>query len=265
MRATSRRVGASAPRCWTGSQAGSRCTSSRRRVLQDTGNRIGIVDTIAGYVHADVVVYGRGDHAGATPMNLRLDPTLVLAETAVELERLAREAGRGTVGTIGEIEVDPGLINAIASRVRFSLDIRGPDDDVYRNVAREIAAYVALTAERRGMRAEYTERQTLAATPMDDEIVSSARAGRGRDGRALSAHALGRGARHDVRRRPRPDRDGLRPLQGRDQPPPGRGRESCGRGARGRDHADGDRVAPVGPCSPSSSACSRAPASARLR
>ena len=47
------------------------------RVLQDTGNRIGIVDAIAGYVHADVVVHGRGDHAGATPMDLRLDPTLV--------------------------------------------------------------------------------------------------------------------------------------------------------------------------------------------
>ena len=46
------------------------------RVLQDTGNRIGIVNAIAGYVHADVVVHGRGDHAGATPMDFRLDPTL---------------------------------------------------------------------------------------------------------------------------------------------------------------------------------------------
>src|SRR5881396_4230966 len=38
------------------------------RVLQDTGNRIGLVTSIAGYVHADVTVTGRGDHAGATPM-----------------------------------------------------------------------------------------------------------------------------------------------------------------------------------------------------
>jgi hydantoinase/carbamoylase family amidase len=44
------------------------------RVLQDTGNRIGIVEAIAGYVHADVFVHGRGDHAGATPMDLRLIP-----------------------------------------------------------------------------------------------------------------------------------------------------------------------------------------------
>ena len=143
------------------------------RVLQDTGNRIGIVTAIAGYVHADVVVHGRGDHAGATPMDLRLDPTLVLAETALELERLAREAGRGTVGTIGEIEIDPGLINAIASRVRFSLDIRGPEDDAYRSVAQTIAAAAAESAARRGMRAEYTERQTLPATPMDERIVTA--------------------------------------------------------------------------------------------
>src|SRR6266540_1036645 len=78
------------------------------RVLQDTGNRIGIVSAIAGYVHADVVVQGRGDHAGATPMDLRLDPTLPLAESIAELERLARAAGKGTVGTVGEIEPTRG-------------------------------------------------------------------------------------------------------------------------------------------------------------
>jgi allantoate deiminase len=143
------------------------------RVLQDTGNRIGVVDAIAGYVHADVVVHGRGDHAGATPMSLRLDPTLVLAECTIELERLATAAGHGTVGTVGEIEVDPGLINAVASSVRFSLDIRGPTDAVYRNVADGIAAFAVQAAERRGMRAEYRERQRLAATPMDATIVGA--------------------------------------------------------------------------------------------
>ena len=143
------------------------------RVLQDTGNRIGLVTAIAGYVHADVVVHGRGDHAGATPMDLRLDPTVPMAETIVELEQLARAAGEGTVGTVGEIEVDPGIINAIAARLRFSLDIRGPVDDLYRGVAHDIAAFAEQAAERRGMRAEFTERQSLPATPMDDKIVAA--------------------------------------------------------------------------------------------
>jgi allantoate deiminase len=143
------------------------------RVLQDTGNRIGLVTAIAGYVHADVVVHGRGDHAGATPMDLRLDPTLPMAEAIIELERLARVAGEGTVGTVGEIEVDPGIINAIAAQLRFSLDIRGPVDDLCRGVARDIAAFAEQAAENRGMRAEFKERQNLPATPMDERIVTA--------------------------------------------------------------------------------------------
>ncbi len=143
------------------------------RVLQDTGNRIGLVTAIAGYVHADVVVHGRGDHAGATPMDLRLDPTLPLAESIVELERLARAAGKGTVGTVGEIAVDPGIINAIAARVRFSLDIRGPDDEAFQGVARDVSAFAENAARTRGITAEYRERQTLPATPMDERILDA--------------------------------------------------------------------------------------------
>jgi allantoate deiminase len=143
------------------------------RVLQDAGNRIGVVNAIAGYVHADVVVTGRGDHAGATPMDLRLDPTLPLAESIAELERLARAAGKGTVGTVGEIDVRPGIINAIASSVRFSLDVRGPDDDAYQGVAGEIAAFAEEVARRRGMTAGWTQRQSLPATPMDARIVEA--------------------------------------------------------------------------------------------
>ena len=143
------------------------------RVLQDTGNRIGLVTAIAGYVHADVVVHGRGDHAGATPMDFRLDPTPPLAETILELERLAREAGQGTVGTVGEIEVDPGIINAIAASVRFSLDIRGPVEDAYKGVSRDISAFAGQAATARGVTAEYRDRQSIPPTPMDDRIVGA--------------------------------------------------------------------------------------------
>ena len=143
------------------------------RVLQDTGNRIGIVTAIAGYVHADVTVHGRGDHAGATPMDFRLDPGLPVAESILELERLARAAGNNTVGTVGEIEVHPSLINVIPERIRFSLDIRGVDEESYGGVARDIAGFVQHAAEARGMTAEVHERQTLAPTTLDAGIVAA--------------------------------------------------------------------------------------------
>ncbi len=143
------------------------------RVLQDTGNRIGVVGAIAGYVHADITVHGRGDHAGATPMDFRQDAGLVAAECMLKLERLAKEAGNGTVGTVGEIEPRPNLINAVPGETRFSLDIRGVDEEGFRSVAHDIATFAKEAARKRGMSADYVQRQTLSATQLDGRVVAA--------------------------------------------------------------------------------------------
>ena len=166
------------------------------RVLQDTGNRIGVVGAIAGYVHADITVHGRGDHAGATPMDFRQDAGIVMAECMLELERLAKEAGGGTVGTVGEIELRPNLINAVPGQARFSLDIRGVDEEDFRSVARDIAAFAQTAAERRGMSAEYTQRQTLPATPLDGRVTAALEGAAEASGEPYMA--MHSGAAHDT-------------------------------------------------------------------
>ena len=143
------------------------------RVLQDTESRIGIVTAIAGYAHGDVTVHGRADHAGGTPMGKRLDAGAVAAECILELERLATCAGKGTVGTVGEIAFEPSIINVVPGQARFSLDIRGTDEDAYRGVARDIAAFAEEAAARRGMTAAWSQRQTAAPTPSDPRIVAA--------------------------------------------------------------------------------------------
>ncbi len=142
------------------------------RVLQDSRRRLGIVSAIAGYVHGDVVIDGRADHAGATPMDMRCDSAVIAAQTILELERLARAAGAGTVGTVGEIEASPGLINAIPGRTRISLDVRGPDDAAVHGVVAEIEAFAQHAAAERGMTAAYAQRQSVPATRMDERIVA---------------------------------------------------------------------------------------------
>jgi hydantoinase/carbamoylase family amidase len=166
------------------------------RVLQDSGNRIGVVGAIAGYVHADVTVHGRGDHAGATPMDFRQDAGIVMSECMLELERLAREAGKGTVGTVGEIELRPNLINAVPGQAKFSLDIRGVDEEGFRGVARDIAAFAKEAAERRGMSAEYAQRQTLPATPLDEGVVAALEGAAEASGELYMA--MHSGAAHDT-------------------------------------------------------------------
>jgi hydantoinase/carbamoylase family amidase len=165
-------------------------------VLQDTGNRLGIVNAIAGYIHGDISVIGRADHAGATPMDFRHDAAVVAAMCIIELERLAKEAGNGTVGTVGELSVSPGLINVVPGEARLSLDVRGPDDASVRDVLASIKSYAHEVAHARGLEAKYAMRQTLPATAMNASIVSeleTAAAGSGEPYRSMLS-----GAAHDT-------------------------------------------------------------------
>ena len=63
------------------------------RVLEHSGEEVGVVEAIAGLVHSALEVEGRADHAGATPTDLRSDSGLTAAEVVVELERLVRRTG----------------------------------------------------------------------------------------------------------------------------------------------------------------------------
>jgi hydantoinase/carbamoylase family amidase len=143
------------------------------RVLQDAGERLGVVHAIVGLLWADLTIYGRADHAGGTPMRLRQDAGSVAAEVVLELERLAREAGEGTVGTTGQCEFAPGLKNVIPGEARLGFDIRSVDAETYRGVARSIGEFAEQAAGRRGMSVEFVQRSDTPATPMDARVVES--------------------------------------------------------------------------------------------
>jgi hydantoinase/carbamoylase family amidase len=166
------------------------------RVLQDTGDRIGIVTAIVGLLWADIEVYGRADHAGATPMDFRQDAGAVAAECVLELERLARVAGHGTVGTAGESEIRPGIINVIPGQAHLGLDIRSVEEQAYQGVARDIADFAVKAAARRGMRAEYTQRQNTPPTRMDEGVVAALEAAAQASGQPY--RLMPSGAGHDT-------------------------------------------------------------------
>lgn len=166
------------------------------RILQDTRTRIGVVTGIAGYVHGDISIEGRADHAGATPMDSRHDAGVVAAKTVAEVERVARAAGDGTVGTVGEITFSPGIINVVPGQARISLDIRSMNDERVQAVSRQIARFALVASRRRGMQASYSERQSVAAVNLDDRVVGALESAAGASGE--SYRRMISGAAHDT-------------------------------------------------------------------
>ena len=89
---------------------------------------LGIVTGIVGYARGEVVVDGSAGHAGTTPMDARDDALVKAAREIIDLAEAAAGVP-GAVATVGRIEAEPGGSNVIPGRVRYSVDVRAPDEE----------------------------------------------------------------------------------------------------------------------------------------
>jgi len=87
---------------------------------------LAVVTGIVGYVRAERVVEGHVGHAGTTSMDARDDALVRAAEEILRIRDIALSI-EGAVATVGRIEAEPGGINVIPGRVRFTIDARAPD------------------------------------------------------------------------------------------------------------------------------------------
>lgn len=94
--------------------------------LAALGLPLGVVTGIVGYARGEVVVEGAAGHAGTVPMELRDDALIRAARLILRLEEGARRIP-DAVATVGVIEAEPGGINVIPARVRYSVDVRAPE------------------------------------------------------------------------------------------------------------------------------------------
>ncbi|MEW8973820.1 MAG: Zn-dependent hydrolase [Tissierellaceae bacterium] len=94
--------------------------------LEDNNFPIGVVTGIAASTRLKIDIEGVTSHSGATNMRNRRDALLGAAEIALMLEKFAKkESHKGTVGTVGMLNIKPGTVNAIPGYAEMQVDIRG--------------------------------------------------------------------------------------------------------------------------------------------
>ncbi len=164
------------------------------RVLENEDLPVGLVTGIAGAAWFRFALEGETGHAGATPMNLRRDPLAAAAEIMREIEAEAARTGT-TVGTVGQLDLEPGGINVIPGRVGFSLDLRNLDEAVRDRVEKRILEKAEDLCRRRGVELEVKTLQRLAPAPCSDLVHGAAKAACERLG--IRPFALPSGAGHD--------------------------------------------------------------------
>jgi len=139
-------------------------------VLETERVPLAVVTTIAGGVHLEIVVTGRSDHAGTTPMDLRRDALAGAAAMIQAVQSIAAALGRPAVATVGKLSVEPGQINVVPGRVTFTVDLRHSDLGGRRALEERIRSLCTTIASERGLGIEIRTLHERPPVPMDGAV-----------------------------------------------------------------------------------------------
>jgi N-carbamoyl-L-amino-acid hydrolase len=120
-------------------------------VLDSEDIPVGIVEAIAGKRWRLCSFTGRAGHAGTTPLELRRDAFLGLADFAQKATRLTAADFEGGVVTIGKMTAHPGAFSIIPGKVEFTLDARSADPDALAGLEKALLALAEDIASTRGL------------------------------------------------------------------------------------------------------------------
>jgi allantoate deiminase len=140
-------------------------------VLEHENLNIGIVHTIVGIHQLEVTIFGRPDHSGTTPMDMRIDALQGTIEIIKKIDEFVKALGNGTVATIGVLEVSPGAANIVPGEVRFVVDIRSKDKSSIEKVAYYIKDKLEEVKNKKNIK--YFLKDKLKAPPveLDSDII----------------------------------------------------------------------------------------------
>ena len=165
-------------------------------VLDTDEIHIGVVEGIVGIMRWNVIVDGKTNHAGTTPMDRRADAMVGAARFVDLVHTTARRMPGQQVATVGRLEAEPGVPNVIPGRVTMTLEIRDLSmagiERVYDEINRNLVRVMDQTETRFSFQRFYTSRAAPTAPWIREIIETSAR------GLGLSTRRMPSGAGHDA-------------------------------------------------------------------
>ena len=120
-------------------------------VLEDEGLPIGVVETISGKHYRQCAYVGESGHAGTTPLELRHDAFLGLADLALRATQLVATRYYGSMITVGKAALHPGAFSVIPGRADFTLEFRSASAEAMAGIEKDVFALAEDIAATRGL------------------------------------------------------------------------------------------------------------------
>lgn len=166
-------------------------------VLDRAGEQIGVVDAITGLLKWRVTLRGEPNHAGTTPMEMRRDAFMGMADFAHEIPRILEENGsERSRATVGKAELTPGSPNTVPGEAVFSLDVRDTDAEVLAGLGVACRRALSAIARKRGLMFEFEVESEIAPVSCDPDLIAVLE--RQREALGLNGRVMPSGAAHDA-------------------------------------------------------------------
>jgi N-carbamoyl-L-amino-acid hydrolase len=121
-------------------------------VLEDEGVPVGVVERISGKHYRQCAFIGESGHAGTTPLELRHDAFLGLADLALRATQFVATKHYGSMLTVGKVALHPGSFSVIPGRADFTLEFRSVSPETMAAIEAEVFALAEDIAATRGLR-----------------------------------------------------------------------------------------------------------------
>ena len=119
--------------------------------LDDEGLPLGIVDSIAGKRYRVCSFIGKASHAGTTPLELRQDAFLGLADFALKSTQHVATRHYGSLVTVGKVTLHPGVFSIVPAQADFTLEFRSASAETLKALDSELLAMAEDIARTRGL------------------------------------------------------------------------------------------------------------------
>ncbi len=162
--------------------------------LEAEDRDIGIVTGIQGSRWFTVEIIGKSDHAGTAPVGMRQDAVQDMVRAITALNALMYDPADVLRFTVARIEVSPNSSNSVAGSVRFTIDLRHPDNAVL--LSRGNAILGVVQSAMRFCIASVAERFTAAPVVFQPEVPAAIE--RAAIAQGLQAVRMPSGAFHDA-------------------------------------------------------------------
>jgi N-carbamoyl-L-amino-acid hydrolase len=168
-------------------------------ILYTEGVSIGIVENITGIVWIMATILGEENHAGTTPMKMRMDALVAASEIVSFINKRANEMveelSSCTVGTVGKLNVFPNGTNAVPGKVEMGIDIRDVKQENMENLRTQALKMIKGLERKFGVETDVRMPVTHKPAPLSPKVADVIEQSAGQIG--INTKRMNSGAGHD--------------------------------------------------------------------